>query len=67
MSDAARVSPAIGELYDRRRDQISAKGGQQNHSKFREFLGGIQQHTERACGACAAHSIDIAIYIVPDL
>ena len=56
VSDAARVSPAIGELYDRRRDQISAKGGQQSHPKFREFWGGYTA-AHRACIRCAQHTV----------
>ena len=47
--------------------QISAKGGQQSHPKFREFWGGVYSSTQGVHTVCAAHSIDIAIYIVSDL
>ncbi len=50
--------------------QISAKGGQQSHPKFREFFGGyylVYSSTQSVHTVCAAHCIDIAIYIVSDL
>ena len=46
--------------------QISAKGGQQSHPKFREFWG-VYSSTQSVHTVCAAHCIDIAIYIVSDL